>query len=99
MQKRLEKIKNNRLSVDEFVSAKVNAETFREIYRSYEEKRKSLRKIDFDDMLVVCYDLFTSRPDILALWQKKFKYILIDEFQDINRVQYDVIRMLASAGE
>ena len=89
------KIKNNRLSVDEFVSAKVNAETFREIYRSYEEKRKSLRKIDFDDMLVVCYDLFTSRPDILALWQKKFKYILIDEFQDINRVQYDVIRMLA----
>ena len=89
------KIKNNRLSVDEFVSAKVNEETFREIYRSYEEKRKSLRKIDFDDMLVVTYDLFTSRPDILALWQKKFKYILIDEFQDINRVQYDVIRMLA----
>lgn len=89
------KIKNNRLSVDEFRSAKVNEETFREIYRSYEEKRKSLRKIDFDDMLVVCYDLFASRPDILALWQKKFKYILIDEFQDINRVQYDVIRMLA----
>lgn len=88
-------IKNNRLSVDEFRSAKVNEETFREIYRSYEEKRKSLRKIDFDDMLVVCYDLFASRPDILALWQKKFKYILIDEFQDINRVQYDVIRMLA----
>ena len=89
------KIKNNRLSVDEFRSAKVNEETFREIYRSYEEKRKSLRKIDFDDMLVVCYDLFASRPDILALWQKKFKYILIDEFQDINRVQYDVIRMIA----
>ena len=89
------KIKNNRLSPDEFVSAKVNADAFREIYRAYEEKRKSIRKIDFDDMLVVCYELFASRPDILALWQKKFKFILVDEFQDINRVQYDVIRMLA----
>ena len=89
------KIKNNRLPVDEFVSAKVNAGAFRDIYRAYEERRKSLRKIDFDDMLVVCYQLFRSRPDVLAMWQKKFRYILVDEFQDINRVQYDVIRMLA----
>lgn len=89
------KIKNNRIPLEEFVSAKVNAGAFRDIYRAYEEKRKSLRKIDFDDMLVVCYELFESRPDILALWQKKFKFILVDEFQDINRVQYDVIRMLA----
>ncbi len=89
------KIKNNRLSPEEFVSAKVNAGAFRDIYRAYEEKRKALRKIDFDDMLVVCYELFASRPDVLALWQKKFRYILVDEFQDINRVQYDVIRMLA----
>ena len=46
-------------------------------------------------MLVLCYELFSSRPDVLAGWQKKFRYILIDEFQDINRIQYDVIRMLA----
>ena len=89
------RIKNNRLPLEEFVSAKVNAGSFRDIYKAYEERRKSLRKIDFDDMLVVCYELFRSRPDILALWQKKFRYILVDEFQDINRVQYDVIRMLA----
>ena len=89
------KIKNNRLPLEEFVSAKVNADAFRDIYRAYEERRKSLRKIDFDDMLVVCYELFATRPDVLELWQKKFRYILVDEFQDINRVQYDVIRMLA----
>ena len=89
------RIKNNRLNPDEFVSAKVNADAFREIYRSYEERRKSIRKIDFDDMLVVCYELFASRPDVLKLWQKKFRYILVDEFQDINKIQYDVIRMLA----
>lgn len=46
-------------------------------------------------MLVMCYELFLARPDILALWQEKYKYILIDEFQDINKVQYEVIRMLA----
>ena len=46
-------------------------------------------------MLVLCYELFVSRPEVLSRWQKKFRYILIDEFQDINRIQYDVIRMLA----
>lgn len=61
----------------------------------YEAKRKSLRKLDFDDMLTVCKELFERHPEVLAQWQTKFKYILIDEFQDINRVQYDVIRMLA----
>lgn len=89
------KVKNNRIDIREFVSSKCGAETFRDIYREYEKERKSLRKIDFDDMLVVCYELFASRPDVLQLWQKKFRYILVDEFQDINRVQYDVLRMLA----
>ena len=88
-------IKNNRIDPDEFVSEKCSADAFREIYREYERQRKKLRKIDFDDMLVLCCELFTSRPDVLAAWQKKFRYILIDEFQDINRIQYDVIRMLA----
>ena len=59
------------------------------------QHRKELKKIDFDDMLVLCYELFRARPDVLAQWQKKFRYVLIDEFQDINRIQYDVIRMLA----
>ena len=89
------KVKNNRADIGQFVSTKCGAENFRDIYREYEKQRKGLRKIDFDDMLVVCYELFASRPDILAQWQKKFRYILVDEFQDINRVQYDVIRMLA----
>ena len=44
----------------------------------------------------LCYDLLSQRPDILKLWQNKFRYILIDEFQDINILQYDIIRMLAS---
>ena len=89
------RIKNNRIDPDEFVSEKCSADAFRNIYREYERQRKKLKKIDFDDMLVLCYELFASRPDVLAQCQKKFRYILIDEFQDINRIQYDVIRMLA----
>ena len=91
----IRKNKNNRLDVEEYVSEKCSAETFREIYSQYEEERKRRRKIDFDDMLVLCYNLLSSRPEVLEGWQRKFRYILIDEFQDINRIQYDVIRLLA----
>ncbi len=53
-------------------------------------------KIDFDDMLLMTYELFSARKDILELWRKQYQYILIDEFQDINKVQYEVVRMLAA---
>ena len=88
-------IKNNRLSLEEYESSNCSDQMFPQIYEEYERRRKLLKKIDFDDMLVLCYELFQKRPDILQMWQKKFQYILIDEFQDINQVQYDVIRMLA----
>lgn len=88
-------IKNNRLLLETYESCNCSDQMFRQIYEEYERRRKLLKKIDFDDMLVLCYELFQKRPDILQMWQKKFQYILIDEFQDINQVQYDVIRMLA----
>ena len=46
-------------------------------------------------MLLYCYELFDKRKDILGAWQRKFRYILVDEFQDINQLQYDIIRLLA----
>lgn len=88
-------IKNNRLTLETYESCNCSDQMFRQIYEEYERRRKLLKKIDFDDMLVLCYELFRKRPDILQMWQRKFQYILIDEFQDINQVQYDVIRMLA----
>lgn len=89
-------VKNNCLEPEEYQARQCSPETFCSIYREYEAMRKEARKIDFDDMLVLCYDLFKKRPDLLKLWQKKFRYILVDEFQDINQVQYDVLRMLAA---
>ena len=89
-------IKNNQILLAEYESLNCSEEVFREIFEQYEKGRKRLKKIDFDDMLVLVYELFKKRPDILSMWQRKFRYILIDEFQDINQVQYDVIRMLAA---
>ena len=68
---------------------------FRKVYRQYHEFLYKNRLIDFDDMLVYTKELFEQRADILAAWQNKYRYILIDEFQDINRIQYDIIKMLA----
>ncbi len=88
-------VKNNRIPLEEYKALNCDEETFIRIFCAYENERKRIRKIDFDDMLVLTYELFQKRPDILNMWQKKYSYILIDEFQDINKVQYDVIRMLA----
>ena len=63
------KIKNNQIPLLEYQSLNCDEETFERIYRIYEAERKKLRKIDFDDMLVLTYELFQKRPDVLLLWQ------------------------------
>ena len=66
-------VKNHRTDLEEYQAKHCPAETFRCIYREYESMRKEAKKIDFDDMLVLCYDLFRRRPDVLKLWQEKFR--------------------------
>ena len=88
-------VKGERLDLKYYYSQNCPEEWFKKLYDGYDEMLKTTGKIDFDDMLVMCHELFTERKDILAAWQKKFKYILVDEFQDINLLQYQVVRMLA----
>ncbi|MED4854160.1 ATP-dependent helicase [Bacillus atrophaeus] len=66
------------------------------LYEHYERQKKEHGQFDFDDMASACYELFQLRPDILEHYQTRFTYILIDEFQDINPVQYKIMQMLAS---
>ena len=89
-------VKNNCMDIEEYEPVKYTTEKFRKLYRTYEETKNKYRKIDFEDMLIQCRDLFMKRPDILKKWQEKFQYILVDEFQDVNQAQYDVVRMLAA---
>ena len=88
-------VKNSGIQIANYYSKNCAETVFRKVYREYHEFLYKNRLIDFDDMLVYTKELFEQRPDILAAWQNKYRYILIDEFQDINRIQYDIIKMLA----
>lgn len=88
-------VKNSGILLEHYYSKNCSKEIFEQIYRNYDDQMRRNRLIDFDDMLVYCYELFSQRKDILAAWQKKYQYILIDEFQDINKIQFDIVRMLA----
>ncbi len=88
-------VKGSRIDLDYYYSQNCPEEWFKKLYTGYEDMLRVTGKIDFDDMLIMCYELFTQRPDILSAWQRKFQYILVDEFQDINRIQYEIVRMLA----
>lgn len=88
-------VKNSGISIRNYFSSCCGSEDFRRIFESYEEEKKKRRLFDFDDMLTETYALLSGREDILRAWQKKFRYILIDEFQDINRIQYETVRLLA----
>lgn len=88
-------VKNTGIPLEHYYSRNCAKEIFEKIYQAYDEVMRRRRLIDFDDMLVYCYELLAQRKDILSSWQRKFQYILIDEFQDINKVQFDIIKMLA----
>lgn len=85
-------VKSEMLSLDHYYSKNCSEAVFKRLYDGYEERMRRAGLLDFDDMLVMCRRLFAERKDILKAWQKKFPYILIDEFQDINKVQYEIIQ-------
>lgn len=95
MESEISLVKGEMISLEHYFPVNCAKDVFQKIYQKYNESLQRRNLIDFDDMLVYCYELLSQRPDILALWQQQFSYILIDEFQDINKVQYDIIKMLA----
>lgn len=88
-------VKQDRIPLTHYHSASCPDHIFQQIYKEYERILHGARLLDFDDLMVYCYYLFQKHPEILEGWQKKFRYILIDEFQDVNKLQYDIIRLLA----
>ena len=88
-------VKNELVDYRDYDSQSFEQEIFQKAYRLYEDEKKRHGKIDFDDMLIQAYDLLNNDPAILFIVRQVFKYILIDEFQDINRVQFELIRLIA----
>lgn len=79
----------------DYIPQNIKPELFHKIYRDFTETQDILGKIDFDDMAFKCMELFSTRPDILRRYQARYRYLLIDEFQDIAPVQYSLVRLLA----
>jgi len=65
------------------------------VYNTYEQLMKELSKLDFEDLLIKTYELFRNHLDILEKYRSKFQYILVDEFQDTNLIQYKIVKLLA----
>lgn len=88
-------VKNELMNPLEFESQVFSNEEFQDIFRLYEKAKRSANKIDFDDMLILAYSLLKKQAAVLNIVRQVYKYILIDEFQDINRVQFEVIKLIA----
>ena len=90
-------IKNRQLSLKTYETNLIEPALFRQLYSLYQEEISWQKKLDFDDMVFLCRKLFRDRPDVLARWQKEYRYILIDEFQDISPAQFEVIELLTGS--
>ena len=94
---RISFIKNEMLTdaeVEKFFQSEMEKIAY-EIYKEYNIKLKKNNSVDFDDLLRIPVLLFQNHPDILELYQNKYQYILIDEYQDTNEVQYKLVKLLS----
>ena len=81
----------------EFMPGAVDAEIFPEIIRTYECELKLMGKMDFDDMIIKTHRLLVRRSDLKKRWSARFEYIMIDEFQDIDPLQFACVKLLLGA--
>ena len=79
---------------ERFTPKYLSVNEFRRIYNNYQEKLFNNKKLDFSDMIIKCGELLSIHSDVLTYYQERYKYILIDEFQDINKSQYDLVKMI-----
>ena len=78
-----------------FTPTGMPVEEFRKLYRAYEGYKERHEKLDFDDMLTQCYQLLHEDAAVRDYWQRKYKFILVDEFQDVNQAQFACLQILA----
>jgi DNA helicase-2/ATP-dependent DNA helicase PcrA len=95
--RRIDRAKNALKTLDEITAESPPASRLPKVYVEYERRLKAANAMDFNDLINVVVRLFQDKPDVLARWQDRFRYLLVDEYQDTNRAQYELIRLLASA--
>lgn len=93
--------KNQGLSPREFEEQQPNyrGRVIGEVYGLYQDQLAANNSLDFDDLILVPTRLFGQNEQVLAYWHNKFRHILVDEYQDTNRTQYELLRLLVTNGE
>ena len=93
--------KNQGLTPNEYLKAEPDykGRVTAEIYSTYQNKLAENNALDFDDLIRIPVELFQQNPEVLNYWHKQFRHILVDEYQDTNRTQYDFIRLLVTNGQ
>ncbi len=89
-------MKNGLISIKDYKTEYVEKSDFKEIYKKFERYKEIHNKIDFDDMLTKCYEILTENENELNYWRNRYKFILVDEFQDINFAQYECLKLIAT---
>ncbi len=92
--KRISFYKNSGLKKDNCELCRIDDDLFINIFRLYSDALKTQDYIDFDDMMLLCKELLQSNESIREIYRNKFRYILVDEFQDINDLQYEILKKL-----
>lgn len=92
---RIDDCKNRGLMPDELPLGDVWNQQFVRIYSAYQERLKRCNSLDFGDMILQTVRLFELHPEVLVRWQNRFQWLMVDEYQDTNPVQYRLIRLLA----
>lgn len=87
---------NGTIPLNEFEPDMVDKDSFSIVYKNYCKLKEKYKVVDFDDMLLKAYELFENRPGILIKWQKRFSYFLVDEMQDMNDLQFKLIKLLSA---
>ena len=89
-------VKNEQIDPEHYYATSVPEDIFRRIYKEYNRRLALSHLLDYDDLMTYTWHLLREREDILKGWQERYQYILVDEFQDINKLQYDIVKMLAA---
>ena len=91
--------KNELMTPDMYLSTSydIRKRTIAQVYDLYQSKLRADNSMDFDDLIMLTVKLFQENPEVLAKYQNKFRYIMVDEYQDTNHAQYMLVKLLASS--